>query len=271
MIKTISIIIFSSLTLSSCYSQTFKDKNYVGFSIGPSIPIGNYGSKDMKNDLAGFAKIGLSMNLSYGIKLRKHVGISAMLLGQLNPLNKKALENEFSQAKISDGVFFASSTTDPPPSPPSYTIYPNWKFDKDSWKMGSFLLGADGEFPSHSRNLFLIAKAMMGVIYVTSPEISGNSTTDTATANVKQNSVSAFGVSYLLRGGIKYMVNRKMGILFSVDHFSTNNIKFKDIKATFDSVKYVDGFPSSTQSSITADGKQKINAINVNVGLHIKI
>lgn len=260
------------MTLTNCYSQAFKNKNYVGFSIGPSIPIGNYGSKDMKNNLAGFAKIGLSVNLSYGHKLGKHVGISAMLLGQLNPLNKKALENEFSQAKISNGVWFSSSTTDPPPSPPSYTIYPNWKFDKDSWKMGSFLLGADGEFPSHSRNLFLMAKAMMGVIYVSSPEISGSSTTDTATANVKQSSVSAFGISYLLRGGIKYMVNRKISILFSVDHFSTNNIKFKDIKATFNSVKYVDGYPSSTtQSSTTADGKQKINAINVNVGIQLKI
>ena len=134
--------------------------------------------------------------------------------------------------------------------------------------MGSILIGGYWDFPFQNiKNLAFLTRAMFGIIYISSPMLQGNSITDTATARIDQNSVSGFGFSYLVRGELKYNLNRKINIHLSIDYLATNRITFHDLKTTFLTVKNENGFPSVAQAIITRDGKQTIQSLNPGLGI----
>jgi hypothetical protein len=188
-------------------------------------------------------------------------------------LNTKALENGFSQAKFSQFVFFSSDGTIPPPPPSSYTTYPNWKFDKHAWLAASLLAGCYAEFASHSSSLSFIFKGMIGGVYASSPKLSGKSITDTATASYEQTSKSGIGFTYLVSGGIKYQLSKKLSLYSDLEYAGTNNIKFKKIKTSFLATHASSYSPSYSvvQSIVTADGKQKISNINFRIGIGLQL
>jgi hypothetical protein len=267
--KIILAAIISLLTVSSSYSQTAGNRGYLGISVGPSFPVGNYGRKNLDNSASGFAKTGETVAISYAKLTGKHFGFAGILVGQLNPLDTKAMENSFSQMRIPLGIW-SSSTTNPPPGP--YTTYPNWKIEKKSWLAASLLAGGYGEFSSGDNFSFTV-KAMAGVVYASSPAITGSSITDTAQAYYKQSSKSALGMSYLTSGGIKYNLSKKISLLTNVEYFATSEIRLKDIKTTITTFKGTPGSPdySAAQSIRTADGKQTIGTVNVVVGIGISL
>src|SRR5260221_6904555 len=127
----------------NCFAQN-KNNGTIVFSVGPSFPVGNYGSKDIMNNSAGLAKPGEKASLSFYSKRKKQFGFTVAIQAQRNPLNTKALENGFSKAQFSRSVFFSSNGTTEPT--PSFTTYPNWKFDKHAWLAASLLAGCYTEF-----------------------------------------------------------------------------------------------------------------------------
>jgi hypothetical protein len=261
-----------SLITCACFAQKNNRKSSLTLSLGPSFPVGSYAAKSLGNDKAGFASIGEQVNISYDLPIGKYVDISFMLYGQRNGLNRKAMEGELSQSKFYGSGFFVWSPGTVPPTNPTYTTYPNWKVDKKAWLMGSALGGVSAEIPFKPTSKYsFIAKLMVGAVYVSSPKLYGESITDTAQAYVEQTSKSAFGVSYLVRAGIKYNLNKKWSFVAAIDHFATNSIKFKDVKATVTTFKTVGGLPQATQSSMTADASQTINALNLNVGISLRL
>lgn len=266
------LLTFSLLLLAfQSIAQGLFGKHTIAISVGPSVPVGAFADKKTTQETAGFAQTGLQVNASYVHRVSKHFGIAAMLFGQRHALDTKAMEQEFAQMGFSTGVY---TGPDPFPTPePTYTYYPNWQFDKNAWLTGSLLLGVEGGFPvKGSRALSIITRAMLGAAYATSPELEGSSVTDTATARYEMESGSGFGLSYLLRGGIQYGVNDKISLLFSADYLGTSGITFPDVKATFTAAKYDNGFPSQmSQSTITADGRQKIATVNFNIGIGLKL
>ena len=271
--KRLLFISFLSLILVNGYSQKANHKSSLTLSLGPSFPLGKYANKNLDDDRAGLAGIGEQVNISYDLKLWKHISLSATLYGQRNGIKAKDIAADLSQRKYYDIGVFVSTPGFPPPVVTTYSTYPNWKIDKKAWMMGSVLLGATGEFPfKPSGKLSFIAKIMAGAIYVSSPKIHGMSVTDTTEAVIDQQSKSTFGVSFLLRTGLKYNINKRWSFIAGIDHFSTSSITFHDVQTTLTTVKRVVGnLIYAAQQMQTADGKQAINTLNLNVGIGFKL
>ena len=90
----LSILLFAIMDI---YSQNNLDKGYLSLTIGPSFPVGGYAKKDFKDMASGFAKAGGTINISYYRLMGKKTGITATLLGQINPLNTSTIAQIFDQ------------------------------------------------------------------------------------------------------------------------------------------------------------------------------
>jgi hypothetical protein len=262
------------LSISQGYTQSFKNNSYLDFTIGPSFPIGAYGQKDVSNNSSGVAKTGEFLKISYVHLLNKNFGLSVGIHAQRNPLDTKAFETSMSNQTFHEGVIL-TSTSSPTPTPtqfPSYK-YGNWKFDKNAWLFGSLSVGGYAQVsPKQSKNLVITAKAMVGAIYATSPTISGKSTSDTAMAQIKQSSASAFGLTYSVLGGLKFKLTNKIHLLTQVEYLGTSELLFKHIHTSFTTIHYVNGTPGSWSNGKSLEsGKQRIASINVNFGISVNL
>jgi hypothetical protein len=264
---------FSALVIFSfSYSQSPSTKGYISFSVGPAFPIGDFGSDDIKKNSSGLAKLGQAANFSWSRLLGKRLGIAAVLHGQRNPLNTRSMEKQFSKTGISQGFWLVSDLGQPLP-PPSYTVYPNWKFEKGSWLKGSLLIGGYGEFPFRNNIISFVAKALAGYGYVSAPAIKGSSITDTATAHLEQTKSSACGLTYLVNGGLKIDISKNISLLTQVEYVSTAELRFDDVKATLTTTRGTPGTPgfSIAQSRITGQARQTISSLNVMAGVALKL
>jgi hypothetical protein len=253
------------------YSQS-KKTSYLSFSIAPSFAIGKYAQKDATKSSSGFASAGESANISYDHLTNSRFGWSVALHGQRNPLNIKALANAMSQFGFYEG-FYVSSSPNPVPPQSQATKYGNWKFDNNSWWLGSLLLGGNVETRGEGSNKFsFTAKLMIGAVYASAPEIKGKSTSDTAIAQIKQTGATGFGFAYTINSGIKFKLNNRVYFLTQLEYFGTSNITFKDVQITFASAHYSNGFPTSASSqTATGNAKQTIASVNLNVGIGINL
>ena len=140
--------------------------------------------------------------------------------------------------------------------------------------MGSLLLGGYGQFPLSKKGRFsFIPKAMMGMIHVSAPKISGSSITDTASAYVEQSGAKAFGFTYSLSGGLKYNCGKTVFFLMNLAYMGTNKIRFKDITASITTTKGVFGSPdySVQQTGVAGEGRQTIGAVNLLIGIGLRL
>jgi hypothetical protein len=122
-------------------------------------------------------------------------------------------------------------------------------------------------------SISFIPKAMMGVIHVSAPKISGSSITDTAAAYVEQSGSKAFGFTYSLSGGLKYDNGKTVFFLLNLGYMGTNKVRFKDITASITTTKGVFGSPDYCvqKSVITGEGRQTIGAVNLLVGIGVRL
>jgi hypothetical protein len=255
--------------------SSFSQKNNKYFSVvtGASLPIGDFGNDDITDEKAGVAKLGQAGSISYVQLTGKEFGFAITIQGQRNPLDTKAAERKFSELNFNQGLFFVGTAPNqPPPSSPPVR-YPNWKFQKRSWLSGALLMGGYGEFVSTgSQGFSIITKLLVGPVYAESPEISGTSITDTATAKYEQTSSSSFGLAYLLSGGIKLHINKRLYFLTSLEYMGTNRMKYDDIEATLTTTK---GSPGPgfviSQYKVTGSSKQTISTINLVAGIAITL
>jgi hypothetical protein len=271
------ILLLLSLTAfqnTFVFSQAKKDKGSISVSFGPALPVGKFSAKDINDNVAGFAKLGQSVSVSYSKLLSKNWGIAIDLRGQRNPLNTRALQNSLSTTTIYQGILVAGSGLNFPPPQFTQVIYPNWQFEKQAWLYGALLLGPTGQFViDQSKKITLITKAMLGAVYAKSPVLKGSSITDTATARIEQSKSSAFGFMYSFSGGVNYSLNKKIFLSAALTYAGTNQITFKNVTSSLFTTKgnfTSPGF-SVQQSTITADGKQPISSINLLVGIGIKL
>jgi hypothetical protein len=270
------LLLFSLTTfqINFIFAQRIKDKGSISVSVGPALPVGKFSAKDITDNLAGFAKIGQSVSVSYSKLLSKNWGIAIDLRGQRNPLNTTALKNSLSTTKIYQGILSGSIFPNIPPPQASYTFYPNWQFEKKAWLYGALLLGPTGQFViDQSKKITLTTKAMLGAVYAKSPVLKGSSITDTATASIEQSKSSAFGFAYSFSGGVNYSLNKKVFLSAALTYAGTNQITFKEVTTTVTATKGSFASPgfSVSQSIITADGKQPISSINLLLGVGIKL
>jgi hypothetical protein len=266
--KTIASLFFIIICLSA-HAQVSNSSNSISLSLGPSFPVGSYGNKEINGSSNGFAKPGPALNISFSHLINKNWGLSLTAFGQRNNYDTKAMEDAFAKQAFYGPLVFSSYFPLPNPTP-TYTTYPNWKFEKNEWWIGGLMAGAYMQFPSKfSQDFLFTIKAQAGAVYVESPETKGVSTTDTVIAGFSQSGSHGIGFSYSIGAGAQYKLSKKLYWITNLDFLGTNKILFKDITNTLTVVKYPNnpGMTSVSQSVMTGNGKQSIQSINFTVGL----
>jgi len=268
-------IILALLLGHFSYAQQSRPQGVLSFSIGPSLPAGGFANDDAMARSAGFAKTGGNVHFTYSKLLGNKFGFTARLLGQINPLNTSSLERSFSSVKIgAEGYFWSGSTTSPPPAFFG-TVYPDWQFEKGSWKMASLQVGTFAELPlGKGDKISFIPRMMFGAAMVAMPALNGSSTTDTARATAYQDKGTSFGFSYTISGGLKFKLSKNIYLLTEAEYLSTSDIKWEDTKAVITTVKRSPDNPfiyNFSQSTVVGTAAQKISTVNLSVGIGLHL
>ena len=270
--KEASLLFFLVVTLIHVNAQAPQHKSHLEISIGPSFPVSHFAQDNINSSSSGFAKTGQAGNISYSRLIGKRLGVAASLRGQRNPLNVHSMEEEFSKFEIPQGLWTVSNPGQPLPPLPT-TTYPNWKFDKQSWLLGSLLVGAYGEFPTGNKKTSFIAKALIGAIYADVPGAEGMSITDTATASFVQTETHGFGFTYSVDAGFQFDISERLSLLTTLEYMGTNNVRFDAATATFTTTHGTPGTPEYgvSQSSVRGELRQIISSINLLVGIALRL
>ena len=214
-----------------------QDKGYVAISIGPSIPIGDFASKDPDNDKAGLAQTGAIFDISFCYKLGKQLGVSALLRGQANSTDKQVIVNELA-TQLPSGV-----TAD---------------VDTGYWSAGALMVGGYGSFPL-SKKISFDSKIMFGLLTASSPSFDINLNSGGGMGWVKQESVSSSAFAYLLGVGLKFDAGKRICLLANVDYMGA--------KPKFENVEIV-GSDGTIQ---TTNWEQPYATINIGIGVGYRL
>ncbi len=221
------------LTSSNSFSQ---DKGYIGISLGPSIPIGEYASRDASNKSAGWATTGAIFDISFAYKLGQNFGVTGLLRGQANGIDNDAYASELSNQAGG-----------------------NWTVDSKAWSIGGFMFGAYGSFPISDKVSF-DTRAMIGFLSATSPELNVTLNGSGGLAWFKQSSVSATSFSYLIGGGFKFDVGNKICLLANLDYLGA--------KPEFRYVEVTSSAGGAPQKSTFSQG---FGSINFGFGIGLRL
>lgn len=198
------LITLSLFLVTNCLAQ---DKGYIAISLGPSIPIGDFSSKNANNESAGWAQTGAIIDFSFAYKFGKNFGISVLLRGQANGIDNNALASELT--KQAGG---------------------SWTVNSKAWSIGGFMFGGYGSFPISDKVSF-DSRAMIGFLSSTSPELNITLNGSGGAGWIKQSSVTATSFSYLIGGGFKFDVGRKICLLANLDYLGSKP-EFRDVEIT---------------------------------------
>jgi hypothetical protein len=226
------LLTISLVSIITCHAQ---DKGYVAVSMGPSFPVGGFANKDLADESAGAATTGAIFDISFAYKLGKNFGLSALLRGQANPIDNKDIEKQLNQTGDS------------------------WNVDKTVWSSGGILFGGYGSFPISSKVSF-DTRAMIGVMNTACPELNVTLEGTGGEVWINQSSVSAASFAYLIGGGIKYDVGKKICLLVNIDYLSSKP-EFTDVEIT----------SSDGSAPQIATVSQSIGTINVGFGVGLRL
>ena len=262
------IIILVCLSLSPGVSFSQAQKNRLTLSFGPSFPVGNYGSASSTNAMSGFAKTGISSNVSYSHLLHDNFGLEVMLYGQQNGLNTGIMEQQLSES----GFFYN-------PYDNSKRYYKNWTVPEKKWRLGSLLLGLSKELSAGRTSAFSITpKIMAGIVYAQLPSLKSESRMDTSYAVYMKSKLKGFGISFMAGADLNYQLNRSVGIHIGVDYFGTSKLKLKNVitsAAATDGGLIIPGLYDLRNSNgglmaeYESEEKQTINSVNTKVGVKV--
>jgi len=230
----LSFVVLTTIVLST---QAQNTKGYIGLSLGPSIPLGEFASKDADNDAAGWAKTGAIFDISFAYKLGDgNFGISGLLRGQSNPTDAQSLANELANQVA--GV--------------------NWTVESAGWGIGGLMFGGFGSFPISEKASF-DTRVMIGFLSASSPEITVTGSGPGGTDWFKQSSASANSFAYLLGAGFKFDIGKKLYLLTNLDYLGA--------KPEFNNVETI----ASDGSREKSTWSQSMGSINFSGGLALKL
>ena len=232
-------LITTVIVIISCimYSYAQGQKGYIGISAGPNLPVGEYASTDFSSDAAGWAKLGVNIDISFAYQFGEgNLGIAALLRGQVNPTDAQAMEDFYNNS-------FSGA---------------NWTVNGESWKLGGLLLGGYGSFPISEKTSF-DTRVMAGFLNSALPSFTVTATNDGSTGWYKHESVTAISFAYLAGVGLKFDISPKLYLLTNVDYWASNP-KFKDVKIT-----------ASDGTTSTDSFEPGIGSFSVSVGIALKL
>lgn len=225
------------LTVLCCTSAKAQNIGYLGITLGPSIPSGDFGSKDPANKSAGLATTGFVIEGTIAFKLGKHIGMSALLRSQNNWPDNLVLEDEL---ETQTGVA--------------------WEVETTAWKLGGFMLGPYGSFPV-SEKVSFDTRVMIGFLFGNSPELDFTLKGSGGAGWVKQKSTSSEAVlSFLFGCGFKFNVSEKICLLTNLDYLGSEP-EFNNVQI----LSSAGGSPAKTSFT------QSYSTVNLMVGFGIRL
>jgi hypothetical protein len=235
LINITAYLLFFTFNIQLVHAQ--NSKGTIGILVGPSIPVGDFGSKNYDNGFAGFAVTGATFEIAVDYKLGKgNWGVAATMRGQANSHDFMAYQNELENHY--GGV--------------------NWFVESDVWTVGGIMLGAFRDFPI-DKSISFKPRFLVGFPSASSPNIT---TTAYGSGNsnwVRSNKAYSRNFGYLLGLGFKFDMSKKLSILANADNFGTLQ-EFRQVEIlNSDGMRSYDTY------------LQPMNSINLSIGLAVKI
>lgn len=207
-----------------------QDSGYIGFGLGASMPLSDFGSTSQTNERAGYANTGGVFDLTFALKIKGNLGVAAVLRGTANFVDAQAIADQFAAA---------SGTS--------------VKVEAGSWSTGDLMVGPYGSFPISEKTCFE-AKALFGFAQASSPSLKF-SRLDGGALLAEQQEGNAGAFTYVIALGFKFDVGARTCLLASVD--------YQGLEAEFTDVRIDSGDGSTTRTSF----KQPFSMVNVGVGI----
>lgn len=226
------------------FSHKPISKGFVGLSIGAGLPLNDYGKAEgnpLNYNLSstdsiqgfGFAKIGVSFNLTAGYKFLPFLGGMVMGSGTINGFNVDAIQD----------------TTHPILKSTSYFI--------GKGLVGPFLYFSSGKVD-------LSFRALAGLAYVKYPTITRTSSGKGYSSVSTFETPSATGFGYNIGASLNFILSDHVGFLINADYFGTK-LNYKDVKSSTNIV--FSGITTSSESTDHRAYPQSIGLFHFTVGL----
>lgn len=199
-----AVIIFAvTLKAQEKNIQITPNKFGVELNAGPSIPYGDFGSKDPYNESAGFAKLGYKIEANVSYHLIDVIDVYLMGFYNSNGTKLTALEDALRQKN--GGTWTAGSRT---------------------WNTYGGFIGFEFSYPIYKK-ISMGFRAYSGLLNSTAPELTISSGNDF----YRQDEKTASSFSYIISLNGKYHLARNFFWILSLD-FLGANASFKDVKIT---------------------------------------
>ncbi len=197
--KANKYIVFYFLLLVFSTNSYSQKKLSIDFRGGLSLPISNYSSTNVSNPYAEYAKGGKCYIISLSYKIKSFFGISAVYLNQSNEFDKEAM---ITSAK---------------------RVYPSssWDFKLGTLKLSGFMFGLNGSLQIN-KHFTINAFANVGMLKLITPRKQILETTyypNKATLITTRNSSEINCLSYLIGQQIKYLLNKHIYIILTLDYY----------------------------------------------------
>lgn len=227
------LVIF--LFSSSSYSQT-TNRNYVGLSIGPSFPLGNFTKTNFNDTTSGWAKTGVSLVFDYAYRITHNFGVMGIISYSSNGFNNLAYRDSLN-ASHPDTTYSVEGVS--------------------GWGGGGIMIGPYLRFPLGD-NLSWDIRGVFGLYGGATPKITVRATDDQTGEDLvpyTRQSSRAYSYSYMVGTGFKYRLSHYYILLFG-DYLSTS-LKFNNFTE----------WDNTNQQFNQVPYTQKIDYFSVTVGI----
>lgn len=242
--KVILLLTIPLVLVSKGFSQDDNRKGFTSFNLGSSMPVGNFSSKDFDNSQAGFATNGLVIDFTFGYRISKTLGITAIYRSQVNGHDMVAYAEGWEDyldrhyPSVTSSVFVEST----------------------SFALSGIMVGINGSF-SIGNNISFEPRIAIGPSVASLPAM----TTEMYESGTKlvttiRPQASTFTFSYIIGAGAKLDVSKKICLLANID-FYASNAYWEDVEEI--SIGHITGKTEKNYYHYS----QKFTTINISAGL----
>lgn len=187
------------LLVSGVFAQS--GRQYVGLSIGPSFPTGDFAKTELNDSTSGWAKTGVSFQVTYAYRFTHNIGITAIVSYSGNGFDITSYKNAL-EAAHPDTMFSVEAGL--------------------SWSSGGIMVGPYLRFPL-SDNLSWDVRGLVGFYGTNSPRLTIRATTADGEKlpDYFVQRASAFAFAYQIGTGFKIKFSKYYLLLFG-DYVSTS-------------------------------------------------
>ncbi|MFK5855052.1 MAG: outer membrane beta-barrel protein [Bacteroidota bacterium] len=228
-------ILIAILFISQFSFGQSVNRQYIGLSVGPSFPLGDFKKAVLADSTSGFAKTGIALSFDYAYRFTHNFGMMIVINYSGNSIDNISYKDQLEDAHPGYGVSVESTY---------------------NWSSGGIFLGPYLRFPLTSKLSWDI-RALGGYFNSYSPRVLIR-TTKIDDPNVKgeyyieRSRANNFG--YMLGTGFKYKVNSYYVLLFG--DYVSSSLDFKNATGwDWDGKPFLDSF------------SQKVDYITLTIGV----